>query len=64
MPQQDLDRPQVLARLNPPLQPDGGLGRPSGSLVRPPLNGSIVGRLVGESEALAKVSRGTTRPLP
>jgi hypothetical protein len=29
---------------NPPLQADGRVGRPPGSLSRPPLNGSIVGR--------------------
>ena len=30
---------------NPPLQPDGRVGCPTGSLSRPPLNGHIVGLL-------------------
>jgi hypothetical protein len=29
---------------NPALQPDGRVGRPSSSLLRPPLNGRIVSR--------------------
>jgi hypothetical protein len=36
--------PAYDAAAHPPSQSDGRVGRPSGSLVRPPLNGSIVGR--------------------